>query len=54
MLFAVELIIALIWSTICLHYWSDKIDSWWIFGLVMGCVSAVLILAVLFVGALRK
>lgn len=54
MLLAVELLIALIWSTICLHFWSSKIDSWWIFGLVFGCICAVLILAVLFVNALRK
>lgn len=54
MLFAIELIIALVWASICLNFWSNKMDSWWIYGLVLGCVCALLILAVLFVDALRK
>ena len=57
LLFALELVIALIWSSFCLGFW-DKLGSgvvrWWEFGLTAGIICAILVLATLFVSAVKK
>ncbi len=56
-LLAIELILALIWSTFCLHFWNalgEEIVHWWEFGLVAGIICILLILATLFVPVLKK
>lgn len=57
LLLAVELIIALIWTSFCIHYWTKlgaPIVKWWEFGLVAGILSALLVLATFFVSAVRR
>ena len=54
MLFALELLIVVVWATICIGCWKNRMGSWWIFGLVFGCICAIVVLAVLFVDSLRK
>ena len=57
LLLAVELIIALIWTSFCISYWNKlgaPIVKWWEFGLVAGILSGLLILATFFVAAVRR
>lgn len=56
-LLAIELVLALIWSSFLLWWWDpvgDWIDRWWEFGLAAAIICIVLILATLFVDALKK
>lgn len=57
LLLAVELIVALVWTSFCLYFW-DKLGSpivrWWEFGLVAGIISGLLILATFFVAQVRR
>lgn len=57
LLLAVELIIALIWTSFCLHFWNKlgaPIVRWWIFGLIAGIISGLLILVTFFLAAVRR
>lgn len=54
LLFAFELIIALVWSSICLAFWPGNVGNWWILGMIMGIVCLLIIFATLFVAILRK
>lgn len=56
-LLAFELILAVIWSSFCLYFWNKlggPIVRWWEFGLVAAILCVLLILATLFVKALRR
>lgn len=56
-LLAVELIIALVWTSFCVHYWTKlgtPIIKWWVFGMIAGIMAALLILATFFVSAVRR
>lgn len=56
-LLAVELIVALVWTSFCLHFWTKlgaPIVKWWEFGLAAGIISGLLILATFFVAAVRR
>ena len=56
-LLAVELIVALIWTSFCIHYWTKlgaPIVRWWEFGLVAGIIAGLLVLATFFVAAVRR
>ena len=56
-LLAVELIVALIWTSFCIHYWTKlgaPIVRWWVFGLVAGIIAGLLVLATFFVAAVRR
>ena len=56
-LLAAELVVALIWTSFCIHFW-DKLGApivrWWEFGLTAGIISGLLILATFFVAAVRR
>lgn len=56
-LLAIELIVALIWTSICLGHpdrLANPIVRWWEFGLVAGIIAGLLILATFFVAAVRR
>jgi len=56
-LVAIEMIVALIWTSFALYYWNklgDPIRVWWYFGLVAGIIVLLLILLTFFVGAVRR
>ena len=55
-LFAVELLIAVVWTSFALTYdnFGDGIVRWWEFAIVTGVICLVLILVSLFVPAVRK
>lgn len=56
-LLAVELIVALVWTSFSLHFWNKlgaPIVRWWVFGMIAGIISGVLILATYFVGVARR
>ena len=51
------MIIAVLWSSLCLHFWNklgEGVVRWWEFGLVAGITCLLLILATLFVKAVRQ
>ena len=53
---AIELIVALVWSSFCIYFWnalgSKIVDLWWV-GIIVAVVCVVLILAAHFVNALK-
>ena len=56
-LVAIELIVALIWTSFALHFYTKlgaPIARWWEFGLVAGVLAGLLVLATFFVGAVRR
>lgn len=56
-LVAIELILALVWTSFALYWWpqlGSHILHWWEFGLVAGVLALVLILVAFFVPAVRK
>ena len=55
-LFAIELLIALVWTSLALSYdnFGKGIQRWWEFAIVTGVICLVLILVCLFVPAVRK
>ncbi len=56
-LLALELILALVWTSFCLGYWKDlgePIVHWWEFGLVAGILVLILVLVAFFVEAVRR
>ncbi len=56
-LVAIELIIALIWSSFAVYWWAQlgsHIIDWWVFGLVAGVLALLLALVAFFVGAVRR
>ena len=56
-LLALELVIALVWTSFCLGYWDDlgkPIVHWWEFGIVAGVLVLILILVTFFVEAVRR
>lgn len=56
-LLAVELILALIWTSFCMHYWTKlgaPIVKWWVFGMIAGIIAGLLVLATFFVSAVRR
>lgn len=56
-LLAIQLIIALLWTSFALHFWTKlgaPIARWWEFGLVAGVLAGLLVLAAFFVAAVRR
>ena len=56
-LFAIELLIALIWTSFALAYYSEfgsGIVHWWEFAIATGVICLLLILVALFIPAVRK
>ena len=56
-LLAAELILALTWTSFCLHYWNklgQPIASAWVAGMIAGIISGLLVLATFFVAAVRR
>lgn len=57
LLLAVELILALLWTSFCIYYW-DKLGApivrWWEFGLTAGILSGLLILATFLVTEVKR
>lgn len=56
-LLAVELLVAVAWSTVALHFWhniGEPIARWWEFGVVAASLVALLIFAALFLDFTRK
>ena len=57
MFLAIELIVALIWSTFCLEYWDalgEEIVHWWEFAIAAAVICVILILLTLFMPFVRK
>jgi len=56
-LLAFELIVALVWSSFSLHYYTKlgaPIARWWVFGMIAGIIAGLLVLATFFVNAVRR
>lgn len=56
-LVAIELIVALIWTSFSLYWWTQlgaPIVKWWPFGLVAGILVLILILVAFFVSLVRR
>lgn len=56
-LLSVELIIALIWTSFSLYYWNklgSPIARLWVWGMIAGIISGLLILVTFFVAAVRR
>ena len=56
-LLAAELILALTWTSFCLHYWNklgQPIASAWVAGMIAGIISGLLVLATFFVAVVRR
>lgn len=56
-LVAIELVVALIWTSFALYWWpqlGSKIARWWEFGLVAGILTVLLILIAFFVDLVRR
>lgn len=56
-LVAIELILALVWTSFALYWWPQlgaQILHWWEFGVVAGVLTVLLILVAFFVPAVRK
>ena len=56
-LVAIELIVALIWSSFALYWWPQlgaEILKWWEFGLVAGILALLLVLVAFFVSVVRR
>ena len=56
-LVAIELIVALIWSSFALYFWPPlgaEILKWWEFGLVAGILALLLVLVAFFVSVVRR
>lgn len=57
LLLAVQLAVALLWTSFALHFWTKlgaPIVRWWVFGLVAGVLAGLLVLGSFFVAALRR
>lgn len=56
-LLAIELILALVWTSFCIYYW-DKLGAsivrWWVFGMIAGIISSLLVVATFFVSAIKR
>ncbi len=57
-LVALELIVALVWTSFCIHFWTKLGEpisgKCWVAGMVAGIVAGLLILATFFVSAVRR
>jgi FtsH-binding integral membrane protein len=56
-LVAIELIVALVWTSFALYWWpqlGSHIQKWWEFGVVAGVLVLVLIVVTFFVEAVRR
>ena len=56
-LLALQLMLALLWTSFCVGYWGklgEPIVRWWIFGMIAGIIAGLVMLAAFLVASIRR